>query len=66
MKLKDVLLVLLDDKQPMFDPKQIYINGMAYWNYDTTDSEFLNLLDVPVYHYFNNGDGTITIDTMWS
>lgn len=64
MKVRDVLTILLEDGK--IDPKEIYINGMSYWNIDTTDSEFINLLEVPVYHYFNNGDGTITIDTMWS
>ena len=64
MKLRDVLVLLLNDGT--FDPKDIYVNGMAYWDIDPADSEFVNLLDAPVYHYFNNSDGTITIDTMWS
>ena len=63
MNLGETLNLLLEHHT--VDPKEVFINGVSLFNTDTTDSEFINLLDVPVYHYFNNGDGTILIDTMW-
>lgn len=63
MKLNDVLVILEDDDKITYD--NVYINGKVWSSYDI-DNEYLALLDVPVYHYFNNGDGTIIVDTMWS
>ena len=63
MKLEDVLNILFEFND--VDPKEVYINGTQLWLIDTTSSEYINLLSVPVYHYFNNGEGTYLIDTMW-
>lgn len=46
--------------------ENVYINKLRWSEIDFTDSEMISLVEAPVYHYFNNGDGTIIIDTMWS
>lgn len=63
MNLGEVLHLL---SKKNVDIENVYINKLRWSEIDFTDSEMISLVDVPVYHYFNNGDGTITIDTMWS
>lgn len=58
------VLHILSEKN--VDMDCVYINGRKWSEIDFTDSDMIGLVEVPVYHYFNNGDGTILVDTMWS
>lgn len=64
MKLGDVLQILAHCSD--INPGNVFIKKLRWSEIDFTDSEMISLGDAPVYHYFNNGDGTILIETMWS
>ena len=63
MTLGHVLHILSEKNEDM---DCVYINGHKWSEIDFTNSDMLALVEVPVYHYFINGDGTILVDTMWS
>ena len=63
MNLRDVINALVIHAD--IDDSNIIINDIPLSNYDTCCSEFMSLLNTPVYLYKNAGDDTVIIETMW-
>lgn len=64
MNLRDVINALVIHAD--IEDSNIIINDIPLANYDVMCSEFLTLLNTPVYLYQNTGEGKVVIETMWS